>query len=537
MPLSYTLYISAAAGIASHIAYFNKGEHHLHVLLYLKLFLTTIAATAATLHYTQSQPWAYALSTTTRLAAAYLTGLYTSLLIYRLLLHPLRHFPGPIGARVSSTYLPTQLNRDLYKKLHTYHEHYGPFVRYGSSDLSIAHPAAVQALYSASSPCTKAAYYDFTHPGLALQNMRDPAEHAARRRVWARAFSDPLLRGYEARVREYQQRLVERLADMRGQAVDARKWVNLYSFDVMGALTFGEGFGCLERGEPHWAIRMLDATMRQIGLFVPIWVMLGMNAVPGLSKDWWGFLEFCGKMLVHRVKNKPAIPDVSSALIAHLEGRDPTPTDQLLLDGDARLVVVAGSDTTACTLVTIFYELVRHPEEVDKLRAELAPFRDVNGEFLHSSIANLDHLNGVINEALRLYPPVPGAIQRKTPPEGIMIDDVFIPGGMTVSSPQYVASRSPLCYERPDEFIPERWYKHPELIKDKTVFAPFTIGPYSCIGKPLAMLNLRTTLARLVMEFDVRFAPGEDGRKFLDDAQDNFVLYMGELNLVFEPRR
>jgi tryprostatin B 6-hydroxylase len=51
------------------------------------------------------------------------------------------------------------------------------------------------------------------------------------------------------------------------------------------------------------------------------------------------------------------------------------------------------------------------------------------------------------------------------------------------------------------------------------------------------MLNLRTTVARLVMEFDVRFAPGDDGRKFLDEAQDNFVLYMGELNVVFERRR
>ncbi|GAB1212266.1 hypothetical protein ATERTT37_001398 [Aspergillus terreus] len=455
MPLSHPLYISAAAGIASHIAYFNKGEHHLYVTQYLKLFLAAIAAITATLHYTQSQPWPHALSTTSHLAAAYLSGLYTSLLIYRLFLHPLHQFPGPLGSRLSSLYLPTQLNHNLYKHLHAYHTHYGPFVRTGSSDLSIAHPAAVHALYSAASPCTKAAYYDFTHPGLALQNIRDPAAHAARRRVWARAFSDPLLRGYEARVREYQQRLVERLAGMEGRAVDARKWVNLYSFDVMGALTFGEGFGCLERGEPHWAIELLDATMRQI---------------------------------------------------------------------------------------------VRHPEEADKLRAELAPYADAsdNGELLHSQIANLDHLNGVINEALRLYPPVPGGLQRKTPPEGIMIDDVFIPGDMTVSCPQYVVSRSPLCYEQPDEFIPERWYKRPELIRDKTVFAPFTIerhgsakktGPYSCIGKPLAMLNLRTTVARLVMEFDVRFAPGDDGRKFLDEAQDNFVLYMGELNVVFERRR
>lgn len=102
------------------------------------------------------------------------------------------------------------------------------------------------------------------------------------------------------------------------------------------------------------------------------------------------------------------------------------------------------SDTTACTLACVFYELVRHPEEVKKLRAELTPYLDANdpnGELLHSDIANLNHLNGVINEALRLYPPVPGALQRKTPPEGIMIDEVFIPGDMTVYCPMYVMAR------------------------------------------------------------------------------------------------
>ncbi|KAL4895626.1 cytochrome P450 [Aspergillus ambiguus] len=541
MALAITSYVSAAAaGVASHIAYFNKGEHHLYVTLYIKLFLAAVATGAASLHYLQPQPWTQALPTTSQLAGTYLIGLYSSLLIYRVFLHPLCRFPGPLGARISTVWLSTQLNHNLWHKLQEYHNRYGLFVRTGSSDLSISHPKAVEAIYSASSPCTKAAWYDFTHPGIALQNMRDPAEHAARRKVWALAFSDKLLRGYEQRVRIYRQLLVEQLTGMRGQPVNATKWTNLYSFDVMGTLTFNESFGSLERGEDHWAIRLLNDTMGNIGLFVPIWLFLGLMSIPGLSNGWWRFLDFCGQKLLYRLKNKPDIPDVSSVLISHLKGTEPTPTEQMLLDGDARLIVVAGSDTTACTLACVFYELVRHPEEVEKLRAELTPYLDEtepNGEFLHSKIAGLNHLNGVISEALRLYPPVPGALQRKTPPEGIMIDDVFIPGNMTVSCPQYVIGRSPLCYERPDEFIPERWYKYPEMIKDKTVFAPFTLGPYNCIGKPLAMLNLRTTVARMVMEFDMRLAPGEDGKKFLGEAQDNFVLYMGELRLVFEPRK
>jgi len=65
-----------------------------------------------------------------------------------------------------------------------------------------------------------------------------------------------------------------------------------------------------------------------------------------------------------------------------------------------------------------------------------------NGEILNEKIANLDHLNAVINETLRLHPPVPSMLQRKTPPEGINIDGEFIPGNTIVSCPQYVLGRS-----------------------------------------------------------------------------------------------
>jgi tryprostatin B 6-hydroxylase len=118
-----------------------------------------------------------------------------------------------------------------------------------------------------------------------------------------------------------------------------------------------------------------------------------------------------------------------------------------------------------------------------------------DGEFLHSKIAHLEHLNGVINEALRLYPAVPSALGRLTPPEGIIIDGVHIPGGTHILCPMYALARcmysagfhsrielekciAELAYERPHDFIPERWYKSPELVKDKTAFAPFSLGMF-----------------------------------------------------------
>lgn len=78
------------------------------------------------------------------------------------------------------------------------------------------------------------------------------------------------------------------------------------------------------------------------------------------------------------------------------------------------------SDTTAATLTHIMLELTRNPEHIPKLRDELAPHMpNPHTDALHQDIANLDHLNAVIYETLCLHPPVPTALQRKTPPEGI----------------------------------------------------------------------------------------------------------------------
>ena len=185
----------------------------------------------------------------------------------------------------------------------------------------------------------------------------------------------------------------------------------------------------------------------------------------------------------------------------------------------------------------------------------MAPFVEGDGNIDHVKIQHLDYLNAVIHEALRLHPPVPVALQRKTPPEGLMIDDTFIPGNMTVYCPQYVLGRSkhpgflssvwpwlnsssgPSCFVHPLEFIPDRWCTRPELIRERSAFAPFSLGGYACIGRPLALMNVRMMVAKLLMRFDMALAPGEDGSRVEAESQVHFTTGLGPLNLVFHARK
>jgi tryprostatin B 6-hydroxylase len=204
------------------------------------------------------------------------------------------------------------------------------------------------------------------------------------------------------------------------------------------------------------------------------------------------------------------------------------------------------------------FQLIRNPGHVQKLREELSPIiTNPRGELLHTDLIHLDHLNSVIYETLRMHPPVPSKIPRVSPPEGMMIGDTFVPGNMTVWCSQYAVGRSestllgqfptPYCrlsllleeeiYTCANDFVPERWYSRPEMVKEKSAWAPFLAGPYGCIGRPLAMMDLRTTVARIVMNYDISFAPaGDQGVDFEAGLRDHFTVQPAKLEICFEAR-
>lgn len=94
----------------------------------------------------------------------------------------------------------------------------------------------------------------------------------------------------------------------------------------------------------------------------------------------------------------------------------------------------------------------------------------------------------------------------------------------------------PTCFVQPEEFIPERWYSRPELIKDLSGFAPFSIGPYNCIGRPLALLNLRATISRIVVDYDVKVAEGVRLEDFEEGLTEHFTLNPPVLKLCLTKR-
>ncbi|KAM7185435.1 cytochrome P450 [Naviculisporaceae sp. PSN 640] len=531
--------VAFVSGVTSHLAFFRIGEHHLHGRTYILTAIAIFIFSVSAQSYLFEIPFSLATSNSKYFSIWYFTGLYSSLMIFRVFFHPLRNFPGPLGCKISSAWFATYLGKqDSFHQLEKLHQRYGKFLRIGSNDLSITHPQAVQAIYGNTSKCGKAQWYDLTRPMVSLENTRDKKLHGQRRRLWSGAFGDKSLRDYEQRMARYRALLVKAIEQSSGQPMDMAKWFMLYTFDVMGDLAYGSSFQMLETSKEHDAIKLLNDGLKPVSYMLPMWFFRVVTAIPGATRDWWRFIDYCNMRLDQRMKTKPDIPDIMSCLLRPFENKTPVGLDRLLLEGDSQLIVVAGSDTTAATLTGAFRCLAEHPHHIDLLRAEIdsLPRTDL-GDYHQLDLIDLPHLNGVINEALRLYPAVPSALQRLTPPEGLVIDGTFIPGNVTVYCPQYVLGRDPDCFVKPNEFIPERWYSRPDLIKDLSGFAPFSLGSYSCIAKPLALLNLRATISRIVADYDVQIAPGMRLEDFEEGLTDHFTIAMPPLRLCLTKRQ
>lgn len=173
-------------------------------------------------------------------------------------------------------------------------------------------------------------------------------------------------------------------------------------------------------------------------------------------------------------------------------------------------IAIAGSDSTATALTAATYLLLSHDNVYVRLRDAIRGAFKVEDDITSSALAGdaIPLLDGLLNEALRLYPPVPITLPRVVPANGETIEGRFVPGGTTVGINHLSTYHSETNFHQPAEFIPERWTSDESGREDlKASFQPFSIGPRSCLGKNLARAEMRLILARLLWRFDLELAP------------------------------
>ncbi|KAK5632141.1 hypothetical protein RRF57_007855 [Xylaria bambusicola] len=424
--------LAIASGISAHVLIFRVGEWDVAspfiLIFYLMIFVTGVSI---------SHTWFQVpVLDTTKFAGYHIFGLYLSILVYRAFHHRLSKYPGPFLARLTNFYITTRSIKKLhlFEEIRILHEEYGDYVRVGPSELSIADPEAVMAIHGYQSPTTKGPWYTLLEPRVPLNMIRNKEEHARRRKVWDQGFStrgvsslNLALLGYDPRITTAISQLLNAIDKQRSKPIDVTKWFTFFTFDIMESLAFNKSSNMLAGGEEGYALRSIRGEMYNIAFFAHLpWLLPFLKRVPILNHSYLQFWVWVQDQIEGRVK-----------LLEAYNKSAKTRKDGWDLHGDAHVIIIAGSDTVAAALTHIFFHLAHDPMLVRALQREFDALPDLTPE----SLQTIDLLDAVINETLRLHPPIPSGNQRVTPPEGLRIGNKFIPGNIIVQVPQYTVFR------------------------------------------------------------------------------------------------
>ena len=164
-------------------------------------------------------------------------------------------------------------------------------------------------------------------------------------------------------------------------------------------------------------------------------------------------------------------------------------------------LLLAGHETSATALVWTYHLLGQYPEVEARLVAELDQAL-AGRPALSADLARLPYLKQVVQESMRLYPPVWGIARRAN--EDAEFGGYRVPAGAYVSISMYALHRHPDYWPNADRFDPDRFDPKRNEQRHSYCYIPFSAGPRACIGASMAMLEVQLVLAQLLQRFRVR---------------------------------
>ncbi|KAE8153133.1 benzoate 4-monooxygenase cytochrome P450 [Aspergillus avenaceus] len=388
----------------------------------------------------------------------------------------LRRYPNQnlFSGLTSLAYVYERRHSFRTRELRLQHDKH-PILRLSPTVLSFGSVEAVKDIYGHGSPCVKDDMYKLiTGDHAHLLNVVDKDEHARKRRMLSNAFAT---------------RNLERPGDL---TVNFRLWSNLFTLNSM------------QNGRIHYGGRVV---FRFVGATDWFHILKSLTKLlsphfRARADDFGNIVSMLTNKRVEKYHSADKLSDFLGCLIEDKGGKN-RGLDRGEIDAEASILLDAGSDTTAIALTNVLYFLIKHPDVLDKLREEVATVLAEESVTPYRKVKSLPYLRACLDESLRLSPPIPRGLERKTPPQGMEIMGEHIAGDITVSVSAYIVHRDPTLFPKPDSYIPERWLDNSETAKDmRAAFIPFTTGPRACIGRNITMMEQQILIATLVHRYD-----------------------------------
>ena len=313
-------------------------------------------------------------------------------------------------------------------------------------------------------------------------------------------------------------------AARHGTAIDLQPDLMRFTVDAIAGLAFGADINTLE-SDADIIQRHLDkifpALFKRMFSLVPVWRWRRSKAdreleqsVAAVNAAITGFIAQARARLAADAQRRSAPPNLLEAMIVAADTADSGVTDAQVA-GNVMTMLLAGEDTTANTLAWMIYLLDRHPEALQRARAEVLAVAGSVEQFDPERMAGLDYLEACAHETMRLKPVAP--FQAVEALRDTTIGDVQVPRGTIVWCVMRADSISDAHFPDAAAFRPERWLGSDAaaspLSSAKRVSMPFGAGPRVCPGRYLALLEIKMAMAMLLAHFEIDAVGTADGNE------------------------
>ncbi|SPQ21406.1 c10fd8c7-2850-469c-8923-fe8035612664 [Thermothielavioides terrestris] len=443
---------------------------------------------------------------------------------YRVLLHPLHGYPGPLLAKLTAWYAGFHaVRKRLHLEVADNHKKYGSVVRLAPDRLVFNTVTAFRSIYQ-SDQVIKSYTYQSTSkdfkPNLLTERDRDA--HRAKRQLIGQALSDRSLRAFApTMLQQIDTYLGQILANP--QAVNMTEKTRQLALDIVGRLAFGYDLKMQTQPDNRFVIKAMGTSHYRFNIYHHLYFLSRIEPTRLLNylqhearEKYWRLLQ---TMIKTRMgQDRKAQADLYSFIADALDAQPDTLNSGAMWT-EAVFFMAAGGDTVATLMCAAFFYLSRnrgaYKKLADEIRSTFSSGRDIQAG---PQLAGCAYLRACLEESLRMSPPVASILWREQDPRDsrpFAVDGCVIPRGTLVAVSLYALHHNEAYFPDPYVFRPERWLSVPgneeACRKAHDALAAFSTGPRGCGGKSMAYLESSLVLAKTIYYFDFEPAAGALG--------------------------
>lgn len=332
----------------------------------------------------------------------------------------------------------------------------------------------------------------------------DGADWTRQRRLMQPMFHHKIVNAFDTAINGFTATLVDRWQQLpAGQPVALEREMSRITFQIVAATLFGSEIN----DHAHEMVDILDVinvNTKSAAAFLTLYPWIPSPHNRRFKRVMQRLDNIVYNLINGRRASGIGSQDLLDRLLSVRDEQSGLGMEEKQVRDEVVTLMLAGHETSATALQWIFYLLSKHPEVEAALLSELAVLS--GNPATSGDLSRLPYLKQVVQESMRIYPPVWGIARTSTHEQEF--GGYRIPAGAYLSIMPYSLHRHPDHWTEPARFDPDRFSPQRSAGRHSYCYIPFAAGPRACIGVGMSMLEIQLVLAQLLPRFWVRPVPG-----------------------------